>query len=67
MYIITVEIHIDHICILEDFVPGGFCPDNNFTFFYHGLIQLTLSTKQIMFREDFVPGKILSPGRFHPG
>ena len=46
-------------CILEDFVRGGFCPDNNSTFFYRGLIQLTLSTKQI--------GKILSQGRFYPG
>jgi hypothetical protein len=42
------------------FWPGGFCPDNNFTFFSFGLIQLTLNTKQIMFWEDFVPGKILS-------
>ena len=45
---------------------GGFCPDNNFTFFPCGLIQLTLNTKQIMFWEDFVPGKILSQVGFSP-
>ena len=50
----------------EDFVLGGFCPDNNFNFFSCGLIQLTLNTKQIMFWEDFVPGKILSQVGFSP-
>ena len=56
-YIITVEIHIDHICILEDFVPGRFCPDNNFTFFYHGLIQI-LCPGRFCPREDFIPDRI---------
>ena len=51
---------------MGDFGLGGFCPDNNFTFFPCGLIQLTLNTKQIMFWEDFVPGKISSRVGFSP-
>ena len=48
------------------FFPGGFCPDNNFTFFSCGPIRFTLNTEQIMFWEGFVPGKILSQVGFSP-